>query len=142
MSPNQVFSLDEATRVLPEVERVIVRLREVRTTALHAKERLNLLWQRLDAGDPVLEEISALQKRFDVGTREVNALVERLELIGCVLRDPDMGLVDFPALASGTPIFLCWRMGEDGIQYWHGRDEGYAGRKPLWTMPGTGPNYA
>lgn len=142
MSPNRAFSLVEATRVLPEVERIITRLREVQSSALSHKGRLDLLWTRLDSGESVLSEIAAIQESVDSESRELTMLLEKLAERGCLLRDLHTGLVDFPAVAGGVPIFLCWRLGEDGIQYWHGREEGFAGRKPLWKMPGTGPNYA
>ncbi len=142
MSPIRAFSLEQATRTLPEVERIILRLREVRTAALDLKERLDLLWQQLEPGNRGLDEIATLQQRLDSETHELTRLVERLEKIGCILRDVDIGLVDFPAVAHGIPIFLCWRVGEEGIQFWHGRDEGYGGRKPLWKMPGSRPHYA
>ena len=59
--------------------------------------------------------------------REVEALNEQ----GIVLRDPESGLIDFPARREGREIFLCWRLGEDRVAYWHGPDSGFAGRKPL-----------
>jgi len=68
--------------------------------------------------------------------------VERLETLGVILRDVGMGLIDFPAIVAETEFYLCWRLGEDSIQFWHSVDEGFGGRKPLWTMPGGRPNYA
>jgi hypothetical protein len=53
-----------------------------------------------------------------------------------VLRDIGTGLLDFPALASGRQVWLCWRLGEDGIGFWHGPEEGFAGRRPLAQLPG------
>jgi hypothetical protein len=47
------------------------------------------------------------------------------------VKDADTGLVDFPAQVAGAEAFLCWRLGEDEIAYWHGIDEGFPGRKPL-----------
>ena len=47
------------------------------------------------------------------------------------MKDLEMGLVDFPSLRGGQEIYLCWKLGEERIQYWHGLTEGYAGRKPL-----------
>jgi hypothetical protein len=47
------------------------------------------------------------------------------------VKDPRIALLDFPALREGEPVLLCWRLGEDEIGWWHGLDEGYAGRKPL-----------
>lgn len=136
------FSLEQATRILPEVEPALVSLRDLQTRALQTKERVDLLWQRLEAGERVLDEIASLQSRLDADVAEMRALVERLETLGVILRDVAMGLVDFPAIVAETEFFLCWRLGEDSIQFWHAVDEGFGGRKPLWTMPGGRPNYA
>jgi hypothetical protein len=57
----------------------------------------------------------------------VNAIHGR----GAIVKDVDEGLVDFPALRQGEEILLCWRLGEDEIAYWHGLEEGFAGRKQL-----------
>jgi hypothetical protein len=59
--------------------------------------------------------------------RCVNAIHER----GVIVKDLDTGLVDFPALREGEEILLCWRLGEDEVAYWHGLEEGFAGRKRL-----------
>jgi hypothetical protein len=59
------------------------------------------------------------------------ACVERLEEIGVVVKDLDVGLLDFPATREGAEVLLCWRVGEAAVEYWHGLDEGYAGRKPV-----------
>lgn len=108
MASPRYFTLNEATAALPEVERLIKTLRELRESSDNS------------------ETASRLEREA----------VEQLEQIGCVVRDLDLGLVDFPAIAAGTEIFLCWRMGEDAIGYWHGTTEGYAGRKPLPMLPG------
>ena len=56
---------------------------------------------------------------------------ERLERLGVLVKDLDRGLVDFPALRDGEEVLLCWQVGEDEVAFWHGVDEGFAGRKPL-----------
>jgi hypothetical protein len=62
---------------------------------------------------------------------QVRALVEQLTEAGVVVRYPDSGLIDFPSMRDGEPVFLCWQLGEDDVAWWHGPDEGFAGRKPL-----------
>jgi hypothetical protein len=58
--------------------------------------------------------------------------VEWLQRLGVIVKDADRGLVDFPALReNGEEVLLCWQVGEDEIAYWHGLEEGFAGRKPL-----------
>lgn len=142
MSTGRFVTLQQATEALPEVERILLQMRDIRDQGMVTKERLELLWAALERGDPVLDEIGTLQRALDAATEEFGTLVARLEELGGVLKDLDMGLVDFPTVAGGSEVYLCWRLGEDGVYYWHGLDEGYAGRKPLWTLPGTRPHLA
>jgi hypothetical protein len=65
--------------------------------------------------------------------------VNRIQATGCVVKDLDEGLVDFPSLMKGEEVFLCWKLGEERILYWHGLEEGFAGRKPLDDSPGKAP---
>jgi len=66
---------------------------------------------------------------------QAGELVERemefLQQHGILLRDAHAGLVDFPSERAGRPVFLCWRLGEPAIEYWHQRDEGFVNRQPL-----------
>jgi len=67
-------------------------------------------------------------------TKAMNRLegeVRKLEELGCVLKDANLGLVDFPAVRLGERVWLCWKLGEDHVGFWHTRHEGYTGRKPV-----------
>lgn len=142
MSSRRFVTWQQATDALPEVERILRRMRVIRDQRLLTRERLDLLWAALERGDPVLDDIGTLQAALDAGAEEFGTLVADLEVLGGVLKDLDMGLVDFPTLAGGSEVYLCWQLGEDGVQYWHGLAEGFAGRKPLWTLPGNRPHLA
>lgn len=61
----------------------------------------------------------------------MRSAVEELHALGLEVKDVDAGLVDFPALRDGERVYLCWQLGEPEIGYWHGVEEGFAGRKPL-----------
>ena len=61
--------------------------------------------------------------------------IRRIEALGCVVKDLDQGLVDFPSRREDQTVFLCWRLGETSVRYWHGLKEGFAGRKPLEHDP-------
>lgn len=130
------FTVEEASTVLPEVERLVRALRGLREEAAAAKAALDALWERLSSGERVLDDLLAAQRDLDVRAGEAAGVSGRLAEIGCVLRDLDLGLVDFPARAGGAEVCLCWRLGEDAIRFWHGTTEGYAGRKPLSRLPG------
>lgn len=62
---------------------------------------------------------------------EVRGLLAQLQTAGIVLRDIDRGLVDFPSMIDGQEVYLCWELGEDRIEHWHGLEAGYEGREPL-----------
>ena len=61
----------------------------------------------------------------------LKAAIERLQEFGCLVKDLDIGLIDFPTLFHGEEVYLCWKLGESGIRFWHGVDEGFRGRKPI-----------
>jgi hypothetical protein len=61
----------------------------------------------------------------------VREALERIQATGCVVKDLDVGLLDFPARINNEDVYLCWRVGEDRIRFYHRQDEGFAGRKPL-----------
>jgi hypothetical protein len=63
--------------------------------------------------------------------RELQEVVDELNLIGVQLKDVDTGLLDFPALREGEDVLLCWRVGEDAVEYWHGIEDGFAGRRRI-----------
>ena len=62
---------------------------------------------------------------------QMQAAVARIDGWGITLRDIDTGLIDFPALVSGRQVWLCWRLGEGPVEWWHELDDGFAGRRPL-----------
>jgi hypothetical protein len=76
-------------------------------------------------------EFLALRKQVGFIREELQAEIERIHDLGCLLKDLDLLLVDFPARRAGQEILLCWKADEDRIAFWHGTDEGFAGRKPL-----------
>ena len=62
---------------------------------------------------------------------EIVRIINRIEASGCVVKDLDLGLLDFPAMREGRPVFLCWKAGEAAITHWHGTDETFVDRKEL-----------
>jgi hypothetical protein len=69
--------------------------------------------------------------RFGELKLEIHRLIHRIESLGCMVKDIDLGLIDFPATRDGEPIYLCWKAGEPAVTQWHGTDEGFAARKPI-----------
>jgi hypothetical protein len=98
-----------------------------------AAERRARLTARIagNGGDLDPQEPGELDEQFQRESHAVTQAAERLEHLGVQVKDLDSGLVDFPALHKGEEVLLCWQVGEDEVAYWHGVDEGFAGRKPL-----------
>ena len=125
--PQRIFSLEEANRTLPLVRRIIRDL----VDGHHKISELYAEAHRLqEAGRKVkAEEIHGqIQNHLAI----VDDFLEELQKIGCDFKDPFQGLVDFPArLDGGRLVYLCWKMGESEIRYWHDLHAGFAGRKPV-----------
>ena len=128
------FTADEANELLPEVRLAAEELVEHRLAARAVVAKRAQLVTRIagNGGDFDPQEPRELEEDFERETAAMAEAVERLERLGVIVKDADRGLVDFPALReSGEEVLLCWQVGEDEIAYWHGLEEGFAGRKPL-----------
>jgi hypothetical protein len=86
---------------------------------------------------PPLPGLLRKKSEHDEAAERLVELVNRIQDMGVLVKDLDIGLVDFPSLVDDEEIYLCWKLGEDHIEFWHGVDEGFAGRKPI-DDPGTG----
>jgi hypothetical protein len=69
--------------------------------------------------------------RFGDLKSEIVRLIHRIESFGCIVKDIDLGLIDFPSTRRGEPTYLCWKAGETRVTHWHALDEGFEDRKPL-----------
>jgi hypothetical protein len=128
------FTADEANELLPEVRAAAEELVARRRALMEATAKRARLVARIagNGGDFDPREPRELEEELEQEAEAVGRAVERLERLGVLVKDPDRGLVDFPALReSGEEVLLCWQVGEDEIAYWHGLEEGFAGRKPL-----------
>ena len=131
--PVKVFNLEEANRLIPEVEQAIRWLQERVREVIQTQDAISVL-DLLGAGEKTNPEHRALlQKRLELEEQAVtyNDRLEELQKVGCVIKDLDHGIVDFYGLKDGRLIFLCWRMGESAISFWHEIDAGMVGRRPV-----------
>lgn len=117
------FTVEEANALLPTLRASLERLRSARQAVLAGSERLSAA-AAADGGGAVGREV---WEALATLRRELQAVTRR----GVVLRDAESGLVDFPSRRDGRPVFLCWRLGEDRVGYWHDPESGFAGRRPL-----------
>jgi hypothetical protein len=117
------FTREEANAELPELRERLPRLLEARRTVIRTSERITEA-VAADGGGVARTDWFEAQRTLKA---ELIYLAER----GILLRDPEMGLVDFPGEVDGRPVFLCWRSGEDEVAWYHGQQAGFSSRKPL-----------
>lgn len=129
----KLFSPERANALIPKleplIEELLARRRELAIKLLESDPALH-------HAEPHRPRIAAArsalpQPRFGELKQEIGRLIYRIESLGCVLKDIDLGLVDFPSMFLDEPVYLCWKLGESTIAYWHGVDEGFAARKAL-----------
>jgi hypothetical protein len=128
------FTLTEAERTRAEVEPILIEAMEGRRALAEVEENLAAVARRIGmlGGSLVAQkEISEMRLRYNQLGMKVQRAVETIHATGCLVKDLEMGLLDFPAILNDEEVLLCWRLGEDRIRYYHGMNEGFAGRKPL-----------
>ena len=123
MTTDRVFTVLDANAELPELRERLPRLREARLGLIASSERITDAVAS-DGGGVAGSDWFRHQETLKT---EVEYLSDR----GILLRDPDTGLIDFPAERDGEHVFLCWRLGEGDVEYYHGVHSGFGGRKPL-----------
>ena len=122
------YDIDSANARLTELRPILTALRDARDEVAAGQLRLTKL--AADEGaDPA--RIAQEQQGLTVTVQSMERAVRQIDAWGVTLRDIGTGLVDFPALVNGRPIWLCWKLGEDDIAFWHELDAGIAGRRPL-----------
>lgn len=118
----KLYTVEEANALLPYLAPTLVELRE----KFEAAEKIRALVSQAAATNGG----STQRDKWSRTMERVSELLERLEEWNVALRDVSTGLVDFPAVIDGSDAWLCWRLGEAEVAYWHG-DDGFAGRRPL-----------
>jgi hypothetical protein len=123
MTDERTFTVEEASAELGELRVRLPRLRDARRSLIETSRRIDEA-VGVDGGGV---EGSEWFRAQTVLREELEWVVSR----GLVLRNPDAGLVDFPARRADDEVFLCWRLGEPAIEWYHGRRSGFSGRRPL-----------
>jgi len=119
----RLFDAEQADAMLPMLRELLPRVRESRQALIEASERITAAVEADGGGVAGADWFAAQdQLRTDLIT---------LADEGILLRDPETGLVDFPSDREGTRVFLCWRLGEERVGWFHAERAGYTNRKPL-----------
>lgn len=130
------FTVASANRTLPLVRAIVadivelykdVRDRELRLQDLRRSHKR----RNREASDVYAEEVDQIQAELDKDMERLKGFVGELEQLGVEFKDYDLGLVDFPTTINGREAFLCWKLGEAAVEYWHTVDGGFQGRERL-----------
>jgi hypothetical protein len=129
----RIFTPDEANAALPELRPLVEDLVAAKRALDEAQEGVEEVTARISGNGGGLPP-AQLGEVHDLVSRRANALartLEQIQSLGVIVKDLDTGLVDFPSVREGEDVLLCWRLGEDEVGFWHGYEEGFAGRKPI-----------
>jgi hypothetical protein len=128
------FHIDQARKLLPTVAREIQQAVALKEEHDQASAEMQSMHQRVAMMGGVIldrQRLQSYKSRREASASRLNRIIEEIQEMGVQVKDLDMGLLDFPTLYRNREVLLCWRLGEDDIEYWHGTDEGFRGRKPI-----------
>ena len=133
------YDIDRANARLPELRETLLNLQAMREEVISLRDRIVALNARALAGGSAMvsrslevrEETQRLKMRMQGLVDQMQAAVVQIDGWGIQLRDIQTGLVDFPALVSGRPVWLCWRLSEERVEWWHEVTEGFDGRQRI-----------
>jgi hypothetical protein len=129
----RLFTLDEANAALVELRPIVARMVEHRRKLTAAQKRQAELVMRVasNGGDMAPSDLHEVADAIQAEATAISECAEQIDAAGAQVKSLEEGLLDFPAKRGDEVVLLCWKLGEDEIAYWHGVDEGFAGRKPL-----------
>jgi hypothetical protein len=129
MGTPPTYSIDEANALVPQVRAILLQIAVEQRRLAQVHEEMH---RQLEGnGDPAaMEQAGHREAEMSDIAEGIRTLQAHLEGLGIQLRDLEMGLVDFPAERDGRRVWLCWRLSDARVAYWHPTDEGYATRRP------------
>lgn len=128
------FTLTEAQLLIPKVDALLREAVAVKQEYVDVESEVQAINQRVTMmGGMMIDRDHAIDiknRRQELAAR-LRETIEKVQEVGCLIKDLDIGLIDFPTIFRGTEVYLCWKLGESEIAFWHGVDEGFRGRKPI-----------
>lgn len=130
------FNVDEANKMLPLIRAIVGDIVRQLRVVNDLSQRLSAVMQRRrqSTSDLYSEELAQTEAETQAEKSKLQSYYDELEQLGVELKGPD-GLCDFPSLMDGREVYLCWRLGEPEIMFWHEIHDGFPGRKPLAAPP-------
>lgn len=133
MADLHLFTREQAEALLPQLREELLAMQALKREIDALREALTRAAGKSSSNGHGLntEAIASQRARAEQLVTQLNDRLERLNAWGCELKGLDEGLIDFPSEREGRVVYLCWRIGEDAITWWHELDTGFAGRQPL-----------
>jgi hypothetical protein len=128
----KLFTREEAEALLPKIEPLLQEIQQLGREIAEHESHLQVDQTKLMSnGHKPPADTETLQNEVRILNRRIRANVDAILAMGVIVKDLAEGLIDFPSLLHGREVYLCWRLGEDGIHWWHEIEGGFAGRQPL-----------
>lgn len=129
---SQHFTVEEANALLSRLSDLLIQMQEAKYKHDRLEEKVSEYSQRMSSNGHVIEkELNEARQELAQATAEINSLIQKAQELGCEIKDIDQGLVDFRADRQGREVYLCWKLGEPDVRWWHELDAGFTGRQPL-----------
>jgi hypothetical protein len=127
------FTVTEANATLPLIRVILRDITELARSLRERHERLSRVRppERGILGEAYQEELQHVQEQLERDQERMQEYERELRQLGVELKDYDTGLIDFPSWMNNRAVYLCWRLGESEISYWHELEAGFAGRQKL-----------
>jgi hypothetical protein len=128
------FTIAEAERLLPKVEERIREALFIKAEYQRSEGELRETTRRiLLSGGATVDQahIAAVKSTRDAAASRLQEVCDQIQEFGCLVKDLDIGLLDFPTLYQDREVYLCWRLGEDRIRFWHEIEAGFKGRQAI-----------
>ena len=123
----KICTPQDANKALPDIDRRFKQIIFQKDHVVALQEELQTI---IDRDSPFNEFLNKKQE-LNVEVSSLYRSIERLEGLGVIIKSVDEGLLDFPSKRFDEEVWLCWKVGEKEVKYWHKKDEGFSGRKPL-----------
>jgi hypothetical protein len=136
------FSIEQANAMLPLVRAIASDLSSLSREIIERRDRLAHLSSARNgqATDIYGEELSQIEEELEKDGRRLGEYVAELKKLGVEPKNPPEGLVDFPTIMDGREVFLCWKLNEPEVLFWHELEAGFAGRQSLTAESGANEN--
>ncbi|MFL6371537.1 MAG: DUF2203 domain-containing protein [Nitrososphaera sp.] len=122
-----LYTPQTADKALPEVKRLFEGIIAQKNHVVGLQEEIQAV---IDSGSP-FEDFMRKKQELNTAVTNLYKAIEQLEATGVIIKSVDEGLLDFPSRRFDEEVWLCWKVGENRIKFWHGKEEGFTGRKPL-----------